>query len=362
MPPLDLATPTSYTVVDLFSGCGGLSLGFQETGRFKSVAAVEFDVAAAATYAMNFGENHVYPGDIAEWLRRPVPAADVVIGGPPCQGYSPLGRQNPRDPRNALWRRYVDTLQRVRPLIFVLENVPQFLTSGQYQALKRETRPKGRLSGYELEQYVVNSAWYGVGQARKRAVVIGRPRGVHAFGFPDRDASVTCLGDVLADVEPRVDRVLLPESYVTVFDIELPGAYKSAELHVTRSPTNVSLERYRSIPSGGNRHDLPDHLSTPGWRRHKTGAGDVMGRLTWDKPSVTVRTEFFKPEKGRYLHPDEHRAITHFEAARIQGFPDRYQWCGNKIEIARQIGNAVPPPLAQRLAAHIAIKLDSLTG
>src|SRR5262245_51763909 len=114
-----------YRMIDLFAGCGGLTSGFVATGRFTPVAAVEIDPFAAATYALNHGEDHVFAGDIAEWLRESLPGADIVIGGPPCQGFSALGTRNPRDPRNAMWRRYVDTLERVRPLAFVLENVPQ---------------------------------------------------------------------------------------------------------------------------------------------------------------------------------------------------------------------------------------------
>ncbi len=115
----------------------------------------------------------------------------------------------------------------------------------------------------------------------------------------------------------------------------------------------MSLERYKAIPPGGNRNDLPAELSTKAWLRHKNGSGDVMGRLYIDRPSVTIRTEFFKPEKGRYLHPTAHRPITHLEAARIQGFPDDFRWCGGKSQIARQIGNAVPVGLAAVLAGEV---------
>ena len=123
------------------------------------------------------------------------------------------------------------------------------------------------------------------------------------------------------------------------------------DLHVTRRPTAMSEARYRAIPARGNRFNLPWELQTPGWRKHTSGSADVMGRLHWDKPSVTIRTEFFKPEKGRYLHPKEHRAITHYEAALIQGFPESFVWCGSKIAIAQQIGNAVPVPLGRAVAA-----------
>jgi DNA (cytosine-5)-methyltransferase 1 len=113
------------------------------------------------------------------------------------------------------------------------------------------------------------------------------------------------------------------------------------------------MDRFRAIPAGGNRFDIPDHLLSECWAKHKSGSADVMGRLSWDKPSVTIRTEFFKPEKGRYLHPDEHRALTHLEAALIQGFPESHRWVGSKTSIARQIGNAVPIPLGRAIAAHL---------
>src|ERR1700744_1609418 len=101
-------------------------------------------------------------------------------------------------------------------------------------------------------------------------------------------------------------------------------------MHLTRYYEPSSLRRFARIPPGGNRFDLPRHLMSQCWRDHTTGSTDVMGRLSWDKPSVTIRTEFFKPEKGRYLHPTEPRALTHHEAARIQGFPDDYLWVGSK--------------------------------
>ncbi|EUA26965.1 C-5 cytosine-specific DNA methylase family protein [Mycobacterium intracellulare 1956] len=115
----------------------------------------------------------------------------------------------------------------------------------------------------------------------------------------------------------------------------------------------MSLARYRAIPEGGNRKDLPDELLSPCWRDHRGGSGDVMGRLVWDKPAVTIRTEFWKPEKGRYLHPVAHRPITLFEGALLQGFPEDYLWCGSKADIGRQIGNAVPIGLAAAIGQHI---------
>jgi DNA (cytosine-5)-methyltransferase 1 len=127
-------------------------------------------------------------------------------------------------------------------------------------------------------------------------------------------------------------------------------------LHFGRTPEQRSLDRYRAIPPGGNRFDLmrnrPD-LTPACWANKPTGTTDVMGRLWWDRPSATIRTEFFKPEKGRYLHPDQDRVISHREAARIQTFPDWYVFEGKKIDIARQIGNAVPPLLGRAIAEYV---------
>lgn len=343
----------SLRIIDLFAGCGGLSAGFDATGRFVSVAAVEIDVQAAATYVHNFGD-HVFVGDIAEWAQGSMPRADVVVGGPPCQGFSALGRRDPNDPRNKLWRHYVDVLTRVRPAFFVIENVPQFLRSPEFALLEDETSPTGSLASYALESFVLNAADYGTPQARKRAVVIGRRREMAPVG-PPPVGTRRVLGDAFpAWLDAAVETTELPGRTVEFHGKVMPGPFKLTDLHFTRVVPPLSLARYQAIPLGGSRFDLPDALQTPGWRKHTTGAGDVMGRLSWEKPAVTIRTEFFKPEKGRFLHPTEHRPLTHAEAALIQGFPESFVWCGTKAAIARQIGNAVPVPLAQSIATHLA--------
>ena len=134
------------------------------------------------------------------------------------------------------------------------------------------------------------------------------------------------------------------------------------DLHFGRTPTKESLARYRCIPEGGNRFDLqkkrPD-ITPACWIRKKNGGTDLFGRLWWDRPAFTIRTEFFKPEKGRYLHPRQNRPITHREAARLQSFPDNFKFLGTKIEVARQIGNAVPPLLAKKVAEAVIEHLAS---
>lgn len=348
--------PRPLHMIDLFAGCGGLTAGFLATGQYAPAAAVEHDLAAAATYAVNFGEDHIHWGDIQDWVTGELPAADVVVGGPPCQGFSNLGARRNRDPRNALWRRYVDTLVAVKPRAFLLENVARFASSGQFRSLIRETHRSGRLRDYRLDYHIVRATDFGAPQLRRRVIVIGTHRDLDKIEVPRKKTPPeewSIVRDAIGDLDPHVDNKELPDSVTEVFGQVVPGIYKSSDLHITRNYADISLQRFNHIPAGGNRFNLPDHLKAPCWLDHHTGSGDVMGRLHWHKPSVTIRTEFFKPEKGRYLHPDQDRAITHHEAARIQGFPDDFQWCGSKIQIAQQIGNAVPVPLAEALGAHL---------
>ncbi|GAA0547507.1 DNA cytosine methyltransferase [Actinomadura livida] len=351
--------PDPLRVIDLFAGCGGLSQGFRETGLFTPVAAVEQDLFAAATYAANFGEDHVYWGDIAEWLEGELPAADVVIGGPPCQGFSNLGAKREDDERNELWDRYVDTLTRVRPKAFVLENVDRFLKTRQFDALKAEL-DGGRLQDYEIAPGILRATDFGAAQLRRRAIVIGTHKDLAPIPLPESKVpeaewlTVKSAFDGLTEEIPQHHTELPSGRTFEVFDREVTGKYMAHELHITRKYTTLSRKRFQRIPYGGNRFNLPDELKAPCWIKHTSGSGDVMGRLLWDRPSVTIRTEFFKPEKGRYLHPEQDRALSHLEAARLQGFPDTFEWCGPKLEIARQIGNAVPIALGRALALHVA--------
>lgn len=147
-----------------------------------------------------------------------------------------------------------------------------------------------------------------------------------------------------------------------MFGERVPGIFKSTDIHLGRRPRPLSLLRYDCVPPGGGRFDLPDELLPPCWRNKRSGTTDVMGRMRWDEPSLTIRTEFFKPEKGQYLHPQwdrddptqrVNRPITHLEAARLQTFPSSFLWCGTKLQIARQIGNAVPVDLAFAIATHV---------
>jgi len=344
-------------MLDLFAGAGGLTAGFHAASpRFKVARAVELDTAAAATFAATFGPASVYHGGIESWLRdEDVPRVDIIVGGPPCQGFSMLGKRDSGDSRNYLWQEYAATILRAQPKYFVVENVAAFAKSQQFRDFTEATGPDGILRDYTFEWDVLNAADYGAFQARKRAILIGRHRDLPALGMPEPShlGQHRTVREAFHRIPSTVTETELDDRVTEYFGVTMPGPFCPFELHIGRDYRGNSLERFAAIPEGGNRFDLPDHLLAPCWRNHKSGSGDVMGRLHWDKPSVTIRTEFFKPEKGRYLHPVENRAITHYEAAVLQGFPDTHRFVGSKTAIARQIGNAVPVPLARAIAEHL---------
>lgn len=456
--------PAPITVLDLFAGCGGFTQGFHsfrpvnapDRPVFQSVGAVEWDRAAAATYAANFGESGAHPDltatkvhlkDIEQW--EPSEAelnVEVVVGGPPCQGFSALNRNKVKPERNRLWEEFVRVVERVQPKVFVIENVDRFVRSPEFQDLNNRMRPGAALENYGLieapgvkpgdtpqdkaRKYLLNAADFGAAQARRRAIVVGvrkddEGRFVAPVAYPAAGYSREALVHS-ADLDGMFTVEGVPKAWRTVREIfertagldlvgtELParssrlseisgsvaGIYRTTDLHVTRNPEPLSRARYRAIGREENRLALkdkyfhidrrgrihilriengqyrdvetdrlydtrrgtPKYLSTESWDRHSTGSGDVMGRLRMDYPSVTIRTEFFKPEKGRYLHPTDDRPITHYEAAAIQGFPEDFKWCGSKVEIARQIGNAVPIPLGRAIAGAIFEALRPVAG
>ncbi|MEU6067244.1 DNA cytosine methyltransferase [Streptomyces sp. NPDC047082] len=430
-----------YRVIDLFAGCGGFTQGFYDFSRdvlerhgshaYAPIAGVEIEASAALTYYTNFeqwadvtvgSDHHFFLGDISDWVdvvKASEIKADVILGGPPCQGFSGLGKGDPDDPKNQLWEEYFKIVELVEPRIFIIENVDRFKSSRQIEDLTQAFAD----IGYTLEEpKILNAADYGAAQLRKRTIVIG-VRGSEHIGYPEpthekgagldelpfddalesapgKSGWVTlreCLleeGNEIpyrtkgVDLPPRNDEGVLTVSisrkvtetgvldkeFVSRLREKIPGPFRSHQLHFGRTPSDISRARYRVIKEGQNRHALTAHdlknagkpgykrLSTDSWDRHNNGSGDVMGRLEWEKPSVTIRTEFFKPEKGRYLHPKAHRPLTHYEASRIQGFDKEFRWCGSKNQIARQIGNAVPVPLARELAKHVYRALKNGAG
>jgi len=347
------------TVLDLFAGAGGLTAGFHEaSSRYRSVRAVEMDLAAAGSYEATFGKGIVFAGSIQDWLEREtVPEVDIVVGGPPCQGFSTLGKQDVEDVRNSLWRQYAETIVRAKPKYFLVENVAAFARSTQFLDFQAATEKDGVLKDYAFQWDILNAADYGAFQARKRAVLIGCRRDVEPVALPSpthKPVSYRTVREAFESVPATPDRDHLFAQTETKFGGRpYAGAFSPRDLHWSRNYSDLSLARFADISEGGNRFQIDESRLPECWKKHKSGSADVMGRLHWDKPSVTIRTEFFKPEKGRYLHPVEHRAITHYEAAILQGFPDTHRFIGSRTAIAKQIGNAVPIPLGAAIARQL---------
>jgi DNA (cytosine-5)-methyltransferase 1 len=340
-------------LIDLFCGCGGMTLGFLSPalkGKFRPVLAVDNDRHAVESYSANFG-GHALCGGIEDILPQYVfPKADVVIGGPPCQGFSLLNRNRANDARRSLWRPFMEVVAKAGAKAFVIENVRQLHNSPECLELFRHAEGMG----FRLASALLNSADYGVPQTRVRTIIIGfrRPLDCGAPELPE--PSHSGAGGPLPKwrtVRDAISDLPLPVG------TEMNRLGPPMDLHFGRRPTPASLLRYRQVPKGGNRFDLARNapeLTPRCWLDKKSGGTDLFGRLWWDRPSVTIRTEFFKPEKGRYLHPEQDRPITHREAARLMSFPDGFSFKGSKIDVARQIGNAVPPLLAGAIAESVA--------
>ncbi|BAI72107.1 DNA (cytosine-5-)-methyltransferase [Azospirillum sp. B510] len=339
LPTADSGTPPK--LIDLFCGAGGLTLGFVQAG-FRPVFAIDDDRHAAETYRLNFGD-HIICGDIRQI--ESFPAADVVIGGPPCQGFSRLGKQTHGLPTeksyegNGLWAEYMRCVEQAQPKLFVVENVPDFFKHFAWEGIQREA---ARL-GYQLAHAVLHAADFGVPQKRQRAIIIGSRVGKPRLPMPTHQQKLNLLGQPV---------------WRTVRDAigDLPLEPNNINRHDFRNASELSIRRYKAIPPGGNRKNIPDEIQLPCWKNKNPksgGSADLMGRLLWDQPALTIRTEFLKPEKGRYLHPQAHRSITVREGARLQTFPDDFKFAGSNYQAAKQIGNAVPVLLARRIAETV---------
>lgn len=341
-----------YKLIDLFCGAGGMTCGFVRSQRFDPIYAVENQEDFAQTYAANFG-NHVDTRPIEEAVKDATllkKRADIVVGGPPCQGFSNLTLNRPNDHRRTLWQYFMAVVESSKCKVFLMENVPNLLRSDEGEAIQQAARDLG----FHVTAKILLASNFGVPQNRRRVFIFGSKYGLP--DLPDGNGARMTVREAFRGVSKK------PK----VYEFKPNGPVPTTALHIGRNPTAVSLQRYKLIPPGGNRFDLQaqaPEITPQCWIRKKSGGTDLFGRLEWDGPArCTIRTEFYKPEKGRYLHPSEDRPITHLEAARLQSFPDDFLWCGTKIRIGIQIGNAVPPVLAEALANHVGDYMDTNRG
>lgn len=356
-------------VIDLFAGCGGLSLGFLQAG-FSIDKAVEFDPAIANTYQRNHPEIEVLVDDIKNIDNSGVFAtgdAEVIIGGPPCQGFSMAGARIRHgfidDPRNYLFKHYYNVVKTVKPKIFVMENVKgmQNMQKGKIFKEILNTFTDSELNEgvpYNVFHKVVRAVDFGAPQKRERLIIIGttikdidfdlvweETRNAIEEEYPDYFVATT-VRDAIGNLPPVTETGIItnPEPQ-TQYQRYL--ASNNAELanHTQSNHSKKAVERMHKIDNGQNYTELDEEINS-------VHSGSY-GRLVWDEPAATITTRFDTPAGGRFIHPDEDRTLSPREAARIQSFPDSFVFYGARREISRQIGNAVPPKISYFLARFV---------
>lgn len=331
--------------IDLFSGCGGLTLGLK-LGGFKVIGAVDIDPISIETYQANHDDVTVWaadirdldPSEIQSTLNLEPGDLDLLAGCPPCQGFSTLrtlnGSLQVDDPRNDLLLEVLRFVDALRPKAVMIENVPGLADAESFRVFCGRMKD----AGYCGDQDVLNAAEYGVPQRRKRLIYVAGLRTEIPFAEPV-EGKLT-VKDAIGD---------LPKSGESGDPIH--------DLRERRTPRIMQL--IQRIPQdGGSRKDLPveDQLDC---HKRCDGFKDVYGRMAWNEVSPTITSGCFNPSKGRFLHPEEHRAITMREAALLQGFPGGYKFpkTTSKSSLAMMIGNALPPPF---IAAHAKVIRDTL--
>ena len=338
----------NLTAVDLFCGAGGLSLGLENAG-IRVICGVDNWSAATQTYSANF-RHPILPADlvdlragqILEFAGASGTDVDLVVGGPPCQGFSIQRIGSDHDRRNNLVLEFARVVLEFRPRMFLMENVPGLL--GKRGRLVREAFER-RLSsaGYRVKSALLNACDYGVPQSRRRVIICGWPMGDREFSFPQpthTSNDYLTVWDAIGDLpSPPTDCTPMPGD----------------PLHRRTRLSPLNLRRLAHIPPGGGMQDLPVRLRAA---CHRRGAGPighrfVYGRLAPDQPSATITARFDSFTRGRFGHPYENRNITLREGARLQSFPDTFKFVGNQEPVAALIGNAVPPALATVLAHEI---------
>jgi DNA (cytosine-5)-methyltransferase 1 len=345
----------SPKAIDLFAGVGGLSLGFEMAG-FDVLLAVEYDKSIADAYKLNHPKTKMLIADIRELplektFSEFVGKIDVVFGGPPCQGFSQKGqRKTINDERNFLFKYFVSAVTYLRPQYFVMENVPNLLTTEQ-SYFKKEIETLFEKHGYYLSTGVLNAADYGVPQNRRRAVIIGKREEAASLLPKPLDRQVT-IWEAISDLaylnsgegsETSEYRMPAESSYQK----NLRKGSKTLYNHISTRHSALAIKRLQMIPPNSGKEVLPEEHLT---KSIYSGTWTRMGK---DEISVTITTRFDTPSSGKFTHPYLHRAITVREAARIQSFPDKFRFIGTKSSQMKQVGNAVPPLLAYAIAKAI---------
>jgi DNA (cytosine-5)-methyltransferase 1 len=383
--------PVNLRAIDLFCGAGGLSQGFRQAG-FEIRLGVDADPDACATYEANQPGARTLRADLrdlsgADLLQEAgLSEIEIVLGGPSCQGFSTHGRRNgwvrPDDSRNFLYREYARIVEQLQPLCFVMENVPGLLYYDNGRFWEKIKRRFVR-AGYRVRHELLLAADYGIPQLRRRLLIVGtRLAGPFVFperthvgalrrdhrdlwekrrlaGWPHLDAHVG-VWDAISDLPPidaggGTDVARYGGPAQTEFQRRLRAGSRWLYDHQAAALSEGHLRQIEHVPEGGTWRDIPLELLPKRFARiRRTDSTTLFGRLERAFPAYTITTQFNNVTTGCYTHPLQHRALSVREGARIQTFPDRYRFVGSLESKCRQIGNAVPPLLAEVVAHAVA--------
>jgi DNA (cytosine-5)-methyltransferase 1 len=346
--------------LDLFAGCGGLSLGFEKSGDYETVAFVEIWKPAIDTFKANFPNSILLGTDITKITKEDIEklngnSIDLIIGGPPCQGFSIAGKRDPKDPRNSLFMDFVRLVDIVKPKMFLMENVKGLVsmkTSDGENVIDVILREYEKI-GYRVKYKIIDSATYGIPQYRHRIFFVGMRGDKNTFEFPKETHS-------------EQERILLDGNKIKKFktvrdaigDLEsLESGEKSQKdsLHFAIVHVDRHIKWLKATPEGKTAHQNEDPNLRP-----PSGYPTTYKRFWWDRPAPAVTTCFSSISSQNNVHPRDTRAITIREAARLQTFPDDFKFENSISSIRKQIGNAVPPELAKVLADEIKKHLINL--
>lgn len=341
-------------VIDCFAGAGGLSLGLRQSG-FHVGAAFDSSPEAVSTYSRNLGA-HILQAKVEELVSSVllelascrIGGCALVAGGPPCQGFSVQRRGDDWDDRNGLIFEFLQLVKNISPEMFLMENVSA-LAGRRGKAFLLDFVTEAQRARYHVSVSVLDAANYGVPQHRRRAFVVGeRDDRPPTFQFP----TPTHSDRTWRTVRAAIGDLPSPETE--------PDRASNIPNHEAGRISEINRLRISFVPPGGGREDIPEHLRLPCHRASaaKIGHRNVFGRLHWDFPASTITTKCNSFTRGKFAHPEENRNITMREAARLQGFPDSFVFVGNRVAVAHQIGNAVPPPLARQLGKALLEALD----
>lgn len=345
----------SLSIIDLFSGIGGLSLGFRSVG-FNVLMANEIDSEIALAYKNNHPMTKMIISDISKMDIKNIfheykGKVDGIIGGPPCQGFSQKGQRNTLlDDRNYLFLYFYKTVEYIKPNFFVMENVPNFFTTEMGYYKDEIIRLFGKI-GYAIAFEILNSSDYGIPQNRRRAIVIGNLSD-RKIEMPKPSHEKVCVWDAISDLAfLESGEGLFKQNYKFESISEYQKLLRKNSLilynHVATKHSPIALERLSMIPPEGGKEFLPkEHLT-------KSIYSGTWSRIDKNGISVTITTRFDTPSSGKFTHPYLNRTITVREAARIQSFPDNFIFYGTKSSQMKQVGNAVPPFLAKHIALSI---------